>query len=85
MIFFKILNSDTVFSSISTEEVFKKFTESREIGMGAVLPNLRLILTGKGMGPSLFEIMALLGKEEVMKRHQERSIFFGNLYLEKSN
>ena len=53
--------------------------------MGAVLPNLRLILTGKGMGPSLFEIMALLGKEEVMKRHQERSIFFGNLYLEKSN
>ena len=83
--FFKILNSDTVFSAISTEELFKKFTESREIGMGAVLPNLRLILTGKGMGPSLFEIMALLGKEEVMKRHQERSIFFGNLYLEKSN
>ena len=33
--------------------------------MGAVLPCLRLILTGKGMGPSAFAIASLLGKKEV--------------------
>ena len=50
--------------------------------MGAILPNLRLILTGKGMGPSIFEI-ALLGKEEVMKRFNEKSIFFQNIFIKK--
>ena len=40
--------------------------------MGAVLPCMRLILTGKGMGPSVFAIASLLGKEEVMSRYQEK-------------
>ena len=83
--FFTLIDQDDVFTVSSTENIFQKFISSREIGMGAILPNLRLILTGKGMGPSLFEIIALLGKKEVMKRHQERSIFFEKLYLENSN
>ena len=53
--------------------------------MGSILTNLRLILTGKGVGPSLFEIMGLLGKEEVMRRHEEKSMFFEQLFLENSN
>ena len=53
--------------------------------MGAILPNLRLILTGKGMGPSIFEIAALLGKEEVMKRFNEKSTFFQNMFIKKQN
>ena len=36
--------------------------------MGAALPNFRLLVTGKGMGPSMFQIAALLGKEEVLSR-----------------
>jgi glutamyl-tRNA synthetase len=36
--------------------------------MGAVLPLFRLTVTGQGMGPSMFEIAAVLGKEEVLGR-----------------
>ena len=53
--------------------------------MGALLPCLRLILTGKGMGPSLFSIMELLGDKEVMDRFKEKSIFFETLFIEKSD
>lgn len=56
------------FKAIELESVFKAFLEREEVGMGAVLPNLRLLLTGQGMGPSLFEIMALLGKVESLDR-----------------
>ena len=83
--FFGLLNNIENFSSMSIESSFKKFIEKKEIGMGSILPNLRLILTGKGMGPSLFEIATLLGKEEVMKRFKERSKFFQNMFIKKQN
>ena len=50
--------------------------------MGAILPNLRLILIGKGMGPSLFEIAALWGKITI-KRFKERLHF--SKYSKKTN
>ena len=40
----------------------------RILGIGNVLPNFRLLLTGKGMGPSMFEIANFLGKEECLER-----------------
>jgi glutamyl-tRNA synthetase len=83
--FFGLLNNIENFSATSIESSFKKFIEEKEIGMGAILPNLRLILTGKGMGPSLFEIAALFGKEEVMKRFNEKSTFFQNMFLKNQN
>ena len=78
---FKELEKDVEFSSDSIENIFKNFITKREIGMGAVLPCMRLILTGKGMGPSVFAIASLLGKEEVMKRFNKKNSFFINLYL----
>ena len=83
--FFGLLNNIENFSATSIESSFKKFIEEKEIGMGVILPNLRLILTGKGMGPSLFEIAALLGKEEVMKRFNEKSTFFQNMFIKNQN
>ena len=47
---------------------FKSFLEQREMGIGAVLPLFRLLVTGKGMGPSMFEIAAFLGKDECSNR-----------------
>ena len=82
---FKELEKDPEFSSGSIENIFKNFINKREIGMGAVLPCMRLILTGKGMGPSLFAIASLLGKQEVMKRFNEKNSFFINLYLKNNN
>lgn len=58
----------TDWSAANCEVVFKDYLEKTELGMGRVLPNLRLLITGEGMGPSMFDIMALLGKEECLNR-----------------
>ena len=56
------------FEPAQIEDGFKTFLERERLGMGAVLPNLRLLITGLGSGPGLFEIMALLGREESLYR-----------------
>ena len=56
------------FSSENIEKEFKFYLEEKEIGMGKLLPAFRVSLTGLGMGPSLFDIAALLGKKETIKR-----------------
>jgi glutamyl-tRNA synthetase len=58
----------SVFSSENIEVEFKKYLEENELGMGRLLPAFRVCLTGLGMGPSLFDIASLLGKEETIKR-----------------
>jgi len=56
------------FNSKNIENEFKSFLDEQNILMGSLLPVLRLSLTGLGMGPSLFNIAELLGKEEVVNR-----------------
>ena len=46
----------------------KNHYRRKRVGMGKLLPAFRVSLTGLGMGPSLFDIAALLGKEETIKR-----------------
>ncbi len=48
--------------------VITKYVEENEIGMGAVMNALRLVLVGGGFGPDLMKIAELLGKNEVIKR-----------------
>jgi glutamyl-tRNA synthetase len=59
------------FDSPTIEKSFKSYLEEIEKGIGAVLPAFRLLLTGKGMGPSMFDIASLLGKEVVLTRMNE--------------
>lgn len=56
------------FTAESAEKSFKSYLEENELGFGKVGPGFRLALTGKGMGPSLFEICAILGKEKTLER-----------------
>jgi glutamyl-tRNA synthetase len=56
------------FTSESIEIEFKSYLEEKELGIGKLLPAFRVSLTGIGMGPSLFDIASLLGKEETIKR-----------------
>ena len=56
------------FDAASTEGAFKAFLEQKEIGFGQIGPALRLAVSGKGMGPSLFDICEILGKEETISR-----------------
>ena len=46
----------------------KAWLEANKVGFGAIMPVFRILLTGVGAGPSIFEICALLGKEEVKAR-----------------
>ena len=80
---FNEINELEDFTTENIENTFKEFITKKEIGMGAVLPCMRLILTGKGMGPSVFAIASLLGKEEVMSRYQEKNQYFSHLFLAK--
>ena len=80
---FNQINELEDFTTENIENTFNEFITKKEIGMGAVLPCMRLILTGKGMGPSIFAIASLLGKEEVMSRYQEQNQYFSNLFLAK--
>jgi len=56
------------FDQDSIEKEFKAFLEEKELGIGKVLPLFRILLTGQGMGPSMFAIAALLGKNESLNR-----------------
>ena len=56
------------FSAEQIETQFKSHLEKNQWGLGMVLPTFRLSVTGLGMGPSMFAISALLGKEEVIRR-----------------
>ena len=61
---------DTVedFSHDGIDAAFKVFLQTKSLGMGAVMPLFRLMLTGTLTGPSSMDVAALIGKEEVMKR-----------------
>ena len=56
------------FNAESIENEFKAFLEKKELGFGAVFPNFRVLVTGLGMGPSMFAISELIGKDEVISR-----------------
>ncbi|MCH2223181.1 MAG: glutamate--tRNA ligase [Crocinitomicaceae bacterium] len=56
------------FTAENIELTFKAFISSKDMGIGAVLPLFRLLVTGKGMGPSMFEISEFIGKDECMDR-----------------
>ncbi|PCI97119.1 MAG: glutamate--tRNA ligase [Flavobacteriales bacterium] len=60
--------SNTEFKSEALEIAFKTFVEEKELGFGKPMIAIRLSITGEGGGPSLFDIMELIGKEESIAR-----------------
>ncbi len=50
------------------EAEFKDYLQQKGLGMGAVMPNLRLAITGKAMGPSFFDTLEIIGKEDFSHR-----------------
>jgi glutamyl-tRNA synthetase len=56
------------FSKQHLQSTIKNWIQSQEIGFGKVMQPLRLSLVGDMKGPDVFEIIALLGKDEFIKR-----------------
>lgn len=65
------LSALSSFDAAFIESSFKSFITDKGLGIGAVLPLFRLLLTGKAMGPSMFEIAEFLGKEECINRMEK--------------
>jgi glutamyl-tRNA synthetase len=60
---------DFTVESLQTD--IKGWITSNEIGFGKVMQPLRLALVGALLGPDLFEIMFMIGKQETIKRIQK--------------
>ncbi len=78
------LKSVNEFNAAEIETVFSAYLNRNEYGFGKVGPGFRLLVTGKGMGPSMFDICETLGKEKVLNRMTEGLEKVNNLKMELS-
>ena len=56
------------FDASTIEKEFKSYLEENAVGIGAVLLPFRLVVTGVGACPGMFDISAYLGQKEVVER-----------------
>ncbi|UOY08857.1 glutamate--tRNA ligase [Muricauda sp. SCSIO 64092] len=64
----EVLGSVEDYSSATLEANIKNWIGEQGYSFGKVMPPLRLVIVGDMMGPHLFDIMAVLGKEECLLR-----------------
>lgn len=72
-----ILVATTEFSTVALSEVIKGWITSENIGFGKIMMPLRLALVGELKGPEVFDILAILGKEESISRLERAVNFMG--------
>ncbi|MAM28057.1 MAG: glutamate--tRNA ligase [Flavobacteriaceae bacterium] len=63
-----LLNDTDDFSAATISATIKGWITSNDIGFGKVMMPLRLALVGEMKGPDVFDIIAILGKEEAVSR-----------------
>ena len=56
------------FSAANTEQVLRKMAEEKGVGAGELVHPVRVAVSGRSEGPSLFPMLELLGKERVLRR-----------------
>jgi glutamyl-tRNA synthetase len=57
----------------TTETVLRTYAEEAGLKLGAVAQPLRAALTGKTTSPPIFDVLAVLGKEESLARLRDHS------------
>lgn len=65
------LNELEPYATETVQQAVKQFMKDYQLKFGDVLPILRLALAGTMKGPAVFEMMALIGREEVDRRLKE--------------
>ena len=63
-----ILADAEPFEPLVLEEKLRLFCESRKVGAGVLIHGLRVSTTGTEVGPGVFDCLAILGKEETLRR-----------------
>jgi glutamyl-tRNA synthetase len=59
---------DANWTAVELEAVVRDFANSESLGLGKVAQPLRVALTGRTVSPSVFDMMAILGREETLAR-----------------
>jgi glutamyl/glutaminyl-tRNA synthetase len=67
------------FDADSLNSTMKAFAAQSGASIGALVHPTRLACTGKTVGPSLYHLMEVLGKERVLKRLDRVSTLSGEL------
>jgi len=62
------LKSVEDWTAATTEIAVKSFAEARDMKLGKIAQPLRAALTGKKTSPGIFEVLAILGREESLAR-----------------
>jgi glutamyl-tRNA synthetase len=63
-----ILDKCPNFKTETTEGAVKAWIEGNEWGFGKVMSPFRLAIVGEGKGPSVFDMIEVIGKDETLKR-----------------
>ncbi len=63
-----ILEKETSFDHTHLEQLFRGLAEEWQVKLGELAQVLRISLTGRTISPSMFEVMEVLGKDEVIAR-----------------
>jgi glutamyl-tRNA synthetase len=75
----KILAEVEPFDHDGIKSAYQAKAEEAEVGLGQYIHPTRLALTGKGVGPGLFELAELLGRESCLARMDKAIAFVGSM------
>ncbi|MEO5673511.1 MAG: glutamate--tRNA ligase [Chitinophagales bacterium] len=73
------LNSLSDFTGASVDQFLHRFLGQNNLKAGELFPVLRVALIGTKNGPSVFEIISLLGRDEVIKRIRSSQPIFDKM------
>ena len=68
-----VLAAVTDWSAETTEAAMRAFAEQNGMKLGAVAQPLRVALTGRTTSPGIFDVLAVLGREECLARLQDQA------------
>jgi glutamyl-tRNA synthetase len=71
-----LLNNETTIEAHNLEAKFKALAEEKGLKVGDVMLPFRIMLVGGKFGPHVFDIVALLGKEETISRIEKALVEF---------
>ncbi len=63
-----VLSGQEPFTAAALEERIRAFARAEGLSPGKVIHPLRMALTGKTVGPGIFECVAILGRERTLAR-----------------
>jgi len=63
-----IIESVNIFNTENASTIVKNYIEQNQLNAGQIMSGLRLVLVGSSVGPDIFEIITMIGKDETLKR-----------------